>query len=111
MDPLELADEAFLRRIGYKIKFDYLNADEFDAIWSQVCAQRGIEVEVSVLQYVKDELYGKYKTPMLPCHPRDLIGLSLDQVCYQGRDKVITIEDMQSAWKSYFVRLKQDSET
>jgi len=111
MDPLELADEAFLRRIGYKIKFDYLNADEFDAIWSQVCAQRGIEVEVSVLQYVKDELYGKYKTPMLPCHPRDLIGLSLDQVCYQGRDKLITIEDMQSTWKSYFVRLKHDSET
>jgi hypothetical protein len=111
MDPLELADEAFLRRLGYKIKFDYLNTDEFDRIWAQVCAQRGIELDTSVLQYVKHDLYKIYKTPMLPCHPRDLIGLALDQACYQGRDAAITIEDMQSAWNSYFVRLKEGDES
>lgn len=111
MDPLKLADEAFLRRLGYKIKFDYLNTGEFERIWSQVCEQHGIEVDASILQYVKNDLYGRYKTPMLPCHPRDLIGLSLDQACYQGRDKKMTIEDMKSAWDSYFVRLKDSEET
>jgi predicted ATPase with chaperone activity len=111
LDPLQLADEAFLRRLGYKIRFDYLNAGEFDRIWAQVCAQRGIEVDASILQFVKDELYGRCATPMLPCHPRDLIGLALDQACYQGRDAVMTVEDIKSAWNSYFVRLQDGNES
>ncbi|MEN8260682.1 MAG: AAA family ATPase, partial [Pseudomonadota bacterium] len=42
LNPLDLADEAFLRRLGYKVRFDTLTGGEYEAIWRQVCEQRGI---------------------------------------------------------------------
>ncbi|MEK1844133.1 MAG: AAA family ATPase, partial [Pseudomonas sp.] len=35
LNPLELADEAFLRRIGYKLQFGYLKPEEYEKIWRQ----------------------------------------------------------------------------
>ena len=105
MNPLELADEAFLRRIGHKIRFDTLNENEFEAIWRQVCDERGIEFNRELLDYLFREHYDKAQIPMLPCHPRDLIGLSLDMIHYKDENEEITPETIRSAWQSYFVRL------
>jgi hypothetical protein len=105
MNPLELADEAFLRRIGHKIRFDTLNQQEFEAIWRQVCDERGIEFNREILNYLFKELYQGDRVPMLPCHPRDLIGLSLDMVRYRDERTEITPETIRSAWDSYFVRM------
>jgi len=105
MNPLELADEAFLRRIGHKIRFDTLNEAEFEAIWRQVCDERGIEFNKELLNYLIKEHYVKEQTPMLPCHPRDLIGLALDMIHYKDESADITPDTIRSAWQSYFVRL------
>ena len=105
MNPLELADEAFLRRIGHKIRFDTLNESEFEAIWRQMCEERGIEFNKELLDYLIKEHYMKEQKPMLPCHPRDLIGLALDMVHYKDEKAEITPELIRSAWQSYFVRM------
>lgn len=105
MNPLELADEAFLRRIGHKIRFDTLNQQEFEAIWRQVCDERGVEFNREILNYLFKELYQGDRVPMLPCHPRDLVGLSLDMVRYRDERTEITPETIRSAWDSYFVRM------
>jgi hypothetical protein len=83
--PLDLADEAFLRRLGYKIRFTYLNPAEYETIWRQVCKARDIDFNAEILQHLLEEFYKKEQVPMLPCHPRDLIGLALDRVRYQER--------------------------
>jgi len=105
MNPLELADEAFLRRIGHKIRFDTLNESEFEGIWKQVCDERGIEFNKELLDYLIKEHYSKEQKPMLPCHPRDLIGLALDMIQYREESVEITPDTLRSAWQSYFVRL------
>jgi predicted ATPase with chaperone activity len=105
MDPLELADEAFLRRIGHKVRFDTLNEEEFEAIWRQVCDERGVEFNKELLNYLYNEHYKKENRPMLPCHPRDLIGLSLDLLRYRDEAPNITPESVHTAWQSYFVRM------
>jgi hypothetical protein len=105
MNPLELADEAFLRRIGHKVRFDTLNEDEFEGIWRQVCDERGIEFNKEILDYLLKEHYAKDQRPMLPCHPRDLIGLALDMIHYKDENAEITPETIKSAWQSYFVRM------
>jgi len=105
MNPLELADEAFLRRIGHKIRFDTLNQQEFEAIWRQVCDERGIEFNREILDYLFKEFYQERSTPMLPCHPRDLIGLALDMVRYRDGKAELTPDSIRSAWESYFVRM------
>jgi len=104
LNPLELADEAFLRRIGYKIRFDILNEDEYTAIWKQQCTARGIEYNKETLQFLFDELYHKLKVPLLPCHPRDLIDLAQDFGRYHDRTGLST-GALQWAWDNYFIKL------
>jgi hypothetical protein len=105
MNPLELADEAFLRRIGHKIRFDTLNQQEFEGIWRQVCDERGIEFNREILTYLFKEHYHDELIPMLPCHPRDLIGLALDMIRYQDDKAELTPDSIRLAWESYFVRM------
>ena len=105
MNPLELADEAFLRRIGHKVRFETLNETEFEGIWKQVCNERGIEFNKELLDYLFKEHYTKEERPMLPCHPRDLIGLALDMIHYKDETAEITPDTLQAAWQSYFVRM------
>jgi len=104
LNPLELADEAFLRRIGYKIRFETLDSGQYTAIWQQLCQVRGIEYDAKPLKFLLNELYLKEKRPLLPCHPRDLIDLAQDFGRYHDRPGIST-EALQWAWDSYFVKL------
>jgi hypothetical protein len=109
MNPLELADEAFLRRIGYKIRFDYLTPGDYGAIWDQVCEERGVEFDPEILRFVLEELHARESVPLLPCHPRDLLGIALDDARYCGEPHSITPERLERAWRSYFVSLDSGS--
>lgn len=108
LNPLELADEAFLRRIGYKIRFDYLDAADYGAIWRQYCEQFGIAFNQDVLDYTVTELHAHSNTPLAPCHPRDLLRMALDHAGYLGDEsRQLTRERMHWAWDNYFVSLDQ----
>jgi hypothetical protein len=104
LDPLELADEAFLRRLGYKIKFNNMNADDYEQVWRMNCDDRGLEFDQEVFRFVMEELYGKSDRPFVPCQPRDLIGLAMDQSRFQGLEPKLTKELLSWAWQSYFVQ-------
>jgi len=104
LDPLELADEAFLRRLGYKIRFDYLGTKEFISIWRQVCEASGLACDEQLVNDLIEQHYRPEQRPMLPCHPRDLIGLALDLARYHGKGDVISAIELNAAWRSYFVK-------
>lgn len=108
MNPLELADEAFLRRLGFKIRFDHLTPGEYATIWQQVCEQKDIACDSEVLGFVLEALHARRKVPLLPCHPRDLLELAQDQCRYQGEPNRVTVDRVQWAWDNYFVRLDED---
>jgi predicted ATPase with chaperone activity len=110
LNPLDLADEAFLRRIGYKIHFPTLSVEEFSAIWRQVCADRGVEFEQTALDYLLQELFAKEQRPLLPCHPRDFIDLAQDYNRYQG-ESGISQQALRWAWENYFVSLADNKGT
>jgi len=103
MDPVELADDAFLRRIGYKIRFPALNVDQYHEIWKQVCGLHAVEYDPAVCQLVIDKLHTPSGTPLLPCHPRDLIDMALDHSAYQGETDELRIESLRWAWRNYFL--------
>ncbi|SFR77960.1 hypothetical protein SAMN05216203_2990 [Marinobacter daqiaonensis] len=100
--PLELADPAFLRRIGYKIRFEALTTDEYRGIWRQECARQGFEADPVLVEFMLEELHGSSNVPLLPCHPRDLIGLAMDYLSYMGQ-QTLTRESLMKAWQNYFV--------
>lgn len=107
INPLELADEAFLRRLGNKVRFRYTEPDEYREIWRRFCDSTGLKFDERVLGYVF-ELYQRESRPMLPCHPRDLLSSVVDQKEYQNEERGsdITREQVQRAWDNYFVPLK-----
>lgn len=113
INPLELGDMAFLRRIGHKIFFDTLDRDEFTRIWDQVCAEKQITYPRELLNYLFDTHYQREHRSMLPCHPRDLLGIAQDKAMYMDAQMdsqtatVLTRDLLDWAWDSYFVKLEQ----
>jgi len=105
LNPLELADEAFLRRIGYKLHFDYLKPDEYGRIWRQECERLGIVYDPVLLRYVLQGLYETEGMPLVPCHPRDLLGMALDRQRYLDGSGPLSPSELEWAWHNYFVQL------
>jgi len=105
INPVDLADEAFLRRIGYKVYFGYLDARQYEHIWRQVCQERQIPFDPELLHYAIYQLHGTKGVALRPCHPRDLLSMAWDCFQYQGGEGEMTTDHMDWAWESYFVSL------
>lgn len=105
LHPLDLADEAFLRRIGHKIYCGYINADTYERIWADVCEARGIPFDADIVHYVIEQLHKPNQRPLLPCHPKDLIGIAMDKAEYIGAPSRLSEELLDWAWDTYFISL------
>jgi hypothetical protein len=103
LEPTELADDAVVRRLGYKIELGPLSADLYRRVWSAACAEVKVPFDPQLLDYVLTELYPATGQALLACHPRDLIGMALDKATYDGRNGQFDAEDVQWAWKHYFL--------
>jgi hypothetical protein len=110
IDPHSLADDAFLRRIGYKIHFRPSSATEYGEIWRRFCDENGIADDGVLLSHVLDQLYTRRGIPKLACHPRDLLGLALDYQRYTSQERV-QIDAIDWAWRNYFVRVESEGES
>lgn len=103
-DPSVLADEAFLRRIGYKIELAPITPEQYGRIWRLACASRGVEFDQALVDYAVESLHVPDGVPLLPCHPRDLCGMALDYSNYLGEGQALSAASLRRAWDSYFVR-------
>ncbi len=110
MHPLDLADEAFLRRIGYKIKFNYLSRDAYRSIWKDECRDLGVIFDEEVLDFVLQELHAKEEVGLLPCHPRDLLGIAVDLTTYVDHPRRLRKQHLRWAWSNYFVSLGNEDQ-
>ena len=108
--PLDLADEAFLRRIGYKIEFTPMTPDAYERVWRDTCVAMEVDYDQDVLDYAVNELHAREKVVLLPCHPRDLLGLAVDHSMYTRNERTVDIEGLRWAWRNYFVSLDPDLE-
>ncbi|MFH7325991.1 ATP-binding protein [Desulfurivibrio sp. C05AmB] len=103
IEPDSLLDEAFLRRLGYKVEIDYLTEEEFAKIFAQYCEANALPYDQEMVEYLVREHYRLNNRPMAACHPRDLINKAIDYCLYQGRPLELTAELLDKAWSSYFV--------
>ena len=102
MPPNQLADEAFLRRLGYKIYIGQLDEDEYRAISRQVCDQLQIPYSDKQLDYLLREHHYKEDKPLLACIPRDILGQLKDVARYEERQPELSEELLDWAWNNYF---------
>jgi hypothetical protein len=102
LQPSKLADEALLRRLGYKIFVGPLPEVDYRRIFAQVCEQNGIPFDESGYRYVIKELHSRNDKPLLACHPRDILGQLHDFARFNGREPVLSEELLDWAWHNYF---------
>lgn len=103
LKPQSLADEAFLRRIPYKILAKNPTMDEFCRIFELNCKRRGLVFDPVMVEYLDRKYYKPRKLQMRACHPRDLISQVVDMCRYTNREPVITRELLDAACGSYFI--------
>lgn len=102
LQPSELADDAFLRRIPNKVLIPAVDAPTFDAIFRMAAAAANIECDYDVIAYCR-EVCIRDGGDLRPCYPRDLCTAMRSIALYEGRKPVATREEIDRATKGYFV--------
>lgn len=100
--PSELADEAFLRRLGYKIHIGPLDEAQYRQVCDQMCESLRIARSAPAI----DALVARFrseKRPLLACTPRDLLCQVRDRARYRGAHLELSNELLAWAWDNYFV--------
>jgi hypothetical protein len=105
LDPAELVDEAFLRRIRHKIKVGNPTLDEFHQVFVNTCRENYVEFIESGFAHLVDEWYVKPQREFKNCHPRDIVGQMLDMARYKRIQPSTTPQMLDMACSAYFVDL------
>jgi len=103
LDPAQLADEAFLRRIPYKIPIQDPTSDQFARIFELNCRKYNVEFDRDMLAYLHARHYTPVSRPLRACQPRDLIEQVVALCRYRGVKPVLTAETLDAACTAYFI--------
>jgi hypothetical protein len=101
--PAELVDEAFLRRIHYKVFAESPTRADFVHIFENYCRVRGLEYESSLVDGLLEGYFRPRGIQMRGCHPRDLIEQALAHAEYVGERPQLTPALLEAACAGYFV--------
>ncbi|MGA8753519.1 ATP-binding protein [Candidatus Deferrimicrobium sp.] len=105
IEPRELADEAFLRRLGYKIRIGHLFPAEYVAICHQVCARLGMEFRQEAIRHLVEVEHERRDVPLSACHPNDILS-RVEEICrYRGVAPHLTRELVIEACRDYFTEV------
>lgn len=103
LDPAELVEEAFLRRIHYKIHVADPTWEEFREIFKREAAKRSIPYSEEGLRYLVMEHYVKFKRKPRGVHPRDILGKLRDIAHFEGIQPGLSKELIDAACQAYFM--------
>ncbi|MES2664359.1 MAG: hypothetical protein V4629_13760 [Pseudomonadota bacterium] len=103
LNPSDIADPAFLRRIGYKIRLGDLSEQQFKAIYRKEMSKIAIDFDPDIEDLLVKKLYPNYGMRMRATHPRDLLRIAQDYAQFSECDSRVQIKHMIKAWKSYFM--------
>jgi predicted ATPase with chaperone activity len=102
LEPRDLVDEAFLRRIPFKLNVPDPSEQEFHRIFEMAAASFNIEYDPAAVDYLLEHHYRPKDRPLRRCHPRDLL---LQVRCYCAFNDLpmsMTTEALDMAFENYF---------
>ncbi len=105
LEPKDLVDEAFLRRIPYKINVTDPSEDEFRQLFKIMSRIVGFEHNDALISGFIEDYYHKTGRPFRCCQPRDILMLARNRCQYAGQPLVLTRENLEFAAGVYFTVL------
>ena len=102
LEPRDLVDDAFLRRIPYKIEVVDPEESAFRELFGIMAPIIGVKYDQQALEYLIETHYRKVNRPMRCCQPRDLL-LQIRNYCrYVKQPAVMSPESLDFAVENYF---------
>jgi DNA-binding PadR family transcriptional regulator len=102
LEPRDLVDEAFLRRIPYKIEVVDPSEEDFRRLFEILCPKMGMQYDPQTIDYLIERHYKAVNRPFRCCQPRDLL-LQVRNFCFfQGQPPELTKEYFDLAVENYF---------
>lgn len=103
LNPKDLIDDAFLRRLRHKLEVGNPTDREYHEIFVRMCKIRGIEYNKQLFIYLLKEHYIKPKRELKAVHPRDILDQIIDICNYKGIKPHLSKELLDQACAAYFV--------
>jgi hypothetical protein len=107
LNPADLVDDAFLRRVRYKLEVQAPDEDQFHQIWDLMCTRRNVPYQSEAIQWLIDTHYTPFNRPFAACEPRNLLEQVVDIAHYRNQPPKLTSELLDVAARNYFVKFKK----
>ena len=108
IEPRDLVEEAFLRRIHYKIRVPDPRPEQYDEIFSRCCESHGIPFDAQAPGLIRSEYYEPGRAVPRGCHPRDILGHLRDIAVFRGVAPELSPHLLRQACESYFVAIEAE---
>jgi MoxR-like ATPase len=105
LQPKDLVDEAFLRRIPYKIDVVDPSEEEFRQLLKIMAPKVGFEYRQPPIDHLIEKHYKQAGRPFRNCQPRDLLMQVRNFCFFQGRPLELTAEYFDQAVENYFAMM------
>jgi hypothetical protein len=102
LNPADLGDEAFLRRIQYKMLLRGPNEHEFIRIFESFCAARSIPYTRDMIVRYVDKYYKRTGKAFRRCQPRDVLSHVLNMIHFERLPLRLTDQLLDRAFESCF---------
>jgi hypothetical protein len=103
LDPNQLADEAFLRRIKFKIEIRDPSEYQYREIWKLVCRQRQLPYDEGGIDYLIEKWYRPTGRPFRMCHPRDILDQMMSIAKYNMERPGFSPDLIDAGCATYFI--------
>jgi hypothetical protein len=107
LDPGQLADEAFLRRIKFKIEIRDPDESQYRRIWELVCRSRRVEFDERGIDYLIQKWYRPHNRPFRMCQPRDILDQMMSIAKYNMERVNFSPDLIDAACATYFISSQQ----
>jgi len=104
LEPSDLADEAFLRRIHNKIFVDAVDDKAFDQIFHRVVTSFSIPCEPDSAEYLRKLCLREGRTELRACYPGDICNILTSIGKYEGRPPFMSKSELERATALYFAK-------
>lgn len=103
LNPAEMIDEAFLRRVQTKIKVDFVTTEQFCEIFRRICIEYGLKYDGAVVNELIQMIGQEYREPLRACYPRDIIRQILSAARYLQKEPSLDRKALAQACCNYFL--------
>jgi predicted ATPase with chaperone activity len=103
LNPEQLGDEAFLRRIQYKMLLRSPDENEFSTIFRRFCESKSLLHPDGLVGRFIDKHYRKGRRPFRRCHPRDVLSHAIDLIHFEKLPFELTDDLIDRAFESCFL--------